>query len=109
MRVWFGWKALLILGAIDAFPSSEAFDAINAALQADESERKVAMKQGNAVFAFILKNKAGETESWHIDLKTKGEVLRGTGDKPSGEPFLQLGLPLDRFQTASTYALEHWR
>jgi hypothetical protein len=38
------------------------------------------------VFAFTLKNKAGETESWHIDLKNKGEVGKGLGDKPTGTP-----------------------
>jgi hypothetical protein len=68
----------------DAFPSSEAFETINAALQASDAERKDAIKQGNAVFAFTLKNKAGETESWHIDLKNKGEVGKGLGDKPTG-------------------------
>ncbi|KAH8754915.1 putative fatty acid-binding protein [Hyaloscypha finlandica] len=67
----------------DAFPSSEAFEAIHAALQSSDEERKDAIKQGNAVFAFTLKNKAGETESWHIDLKNKGEVGKGLGDKPT--------------------------
>jgi hypothetical protein len=69
----------------DAFPSSEAFDTINSALQSSDAERKTAIKQGNAVFAFTLKNKAGETENWHIDLKNKGEVGKGLGDKPTGE------------------------
>jgi hypothetical protein len=48
------------------------------------------MKQGNAVFAFTLKNKAGETESWHIDLKNKGEVGKGLGDKPTGKSSFSL-------------------
>jgi hypothetical protein len=74
-----------LIHRVDAFPSSEAFEAINAALQVSDSERKDAIKQGNAVFAFTLKNKAGETESWHIDLKNKGEVGKGLGDKPTGE------------------------
>jgi hypothetical protein len=69
----------------DAFPSSEAFDVINSALTASEADRKDAIKQGNAVFAFTLKNKAGETESWHIDLKSKGEVGKGLGEKPTGK------------------------
>ena len=69
----------------DAFPSSEAFDVINSALTSSDAERKSAIKQGNAVFAFTLKNKAGETESWHIDLKNKGEAGKGLGEKPSGE------------------------
>ncbi|KAL2165729.1 hypothetical protein VTG60DRAFT_3942 [Thermothelomyces hinnuleus] len=67
----------------DKFPSSAAFDAINDALQTSEADRKDAIKQGNAVFAFNLKNAAGETESWHIDLKNKGVVGKGLGDKPT--------------------------
>ncbi|RFU29132.1 hypothetical protein B7463_g7204, partial [Scytalidium lignicola] len=67
----------------DAFPSSEAFDVINSALQSSDAERKDAIKQGNAIFAFTLKNKAGETESWHIDLKNEGKVGKGLGEKPT--------------------------
>ncbi|KAI0012576.1 sterol-binding-like protein [Xylariaceae sp. FL0662B] len=67
----------------DKFPSSAAFEAINASLQSSEADRKDAIKQGNAVFAFTLKNKAGETESWHIDLKEKGAVGPGLGNKPT--------------------------
>ncbi|KFY03686.1 hypothetical protein O988_01312 [Pseudogymnoascus sp. VKM F-3808] len=66
-----------------AFPASEAFDAINASLQSDEAERKNAIKMGQSVFAFTLKNKAGETDSWHIDLKKEGVVAKGLGDKPT--------------------------
>ncbi|KFY62833.1 hypothetical protein V497_02200 [Pseudogymnoascus sp. VKM F-4516 (FW-969)] len=66
-----------------AFPASEAFDAINASLQSDEAERKNAIKMGQSVFAFTLKNKAGETDSWHIDLKKDGVVAKGLGDKPT--------------------------
>ncbi|KAI6090542.1 sterol-binding-like protein [Hypoxylon rubiginosum] len=67
----------------DKFPSSAAFDAINDSLQSSDADRKDAIKQGNAVFAFTLKNKAGETESWHIDLKEKGAVASGLGTKPT--------------------------
>lgn len=66
----------------DAFPSSAAFDAIAQSLQADAGERKDAVKKGNAVFAFNLKNPAGETQSWFIDLKTEGAV--GKGEAPEG-------------------------
>ncbi|KAK4217155.1 sterol-binding-like protein [Rhypophila decipiens] len=66
----------------DKFPSSAAFDAIAAALSS-EADKKDAIKQGNAVFAFTLKNAAGETESWHIDLKNKGTVGKGLGEKPT--------------------------
>jgi hypothetical protein len=37
------------------------------------------------VFAFTLKNKEGETESWHIDLKEKGQAGKGLGTKPTGK------------------------
>ncbi len=70
--------------ATAAFPSSAAFDAINDALKSSEADRKDAIKHGKAVFAFTLKNKAGETESWHIDLKEKGEAGKGLGTKPTG-------------------------
>jgi hypothetical protein len=69
---------------LDKFPSSAAFDAINASLNSSEADRKDAIKQGNAVFAFTLKNAAGETESWHIDLKKNGVVGKGLGEKPTG-------------------------
>ncbi|KAL6865969.1 hypothetical protein ACO1O0_002069 [Amphichorda felina] len=67
----------------DKFPASAAFDVINAALNATDADRKDAIKQGNAVYAFTLKNGAGETESWHIDLKETGKVGKGLGNKPS--------------------------
>jgi len=66
----------------DAFPSSTAFDAINASLSSDDAGRKDAIKKGGAVFAFTLKNAAGDTDSWHVDLKEKGCV--GKGDAPEG-------------------------
>ncbi|GAP85804.1 putative oleate-induced peroxisomal protein [Rosellinia necatrix] len=65
------------------FPASAAFDAINGVLTSSEASRKDAIKQGNGVFAFTLKNKAGETESWHIDLREKGAVGDGLGNKPN--------------------------
>ncbi|KAK4645501.1 hypothetical protein QC761_201990 [Podospora bellae-mahoneyi] len=69
--------------ANDKFPSSAAFDAINHAISASDADRKEAIKAGNAVFAFVLKNKAGETDEWHIDLKNKGAVGKGLGEKPT--------------------------
>jgi hypothetical protein len=44
------------------------------------------------VFAFTLKNKEGKTESWHIDLKEKGAVAKGAGEKPTGERLPWLGM-----------------
>lgn len=65
------------------FPASAAFDQINQALASD-SDRQDAIKQGGAVFAFTLKNTAGETESWNLDLKKEGKVSKGLGEKPTG-------------------------
>jgi len=67
----------------DAFPSSAAFDTINDSLQSSDADRADAIKKGNAIFAFTLKNSSGATESWHIDLKEKGEVAKG--DAPTGK------------------------
>ncbi|CEJ80237.1 Putative SCP-2 sterol transfer family protein [[Torrubiella] hemipterigena] len=69
--------------ASDKFPASAAFDAINAVLNSSEDERKNAIKQGGAIFAFTIKNKAGETASWNLDLKNAGKVSQGLGDKPT--------------------------
>lgn len=81
----------------DAFPSSEAFEAINAALSSDEAGRKDAIKNGKAVFAFTLKNKAGETASWHIDLKETGTVAAGLPENANGMNFLLLTFGLFLF------------
>ncbi|KAL8807458.1 MAG: hypothetical protein Q9223_001240 [Gallowayella weberi] len=67
----------------ESFPSSAAFDAIHSSLQSDDAERKDAVKKGNAIFAFKLRNNAGQEKGWHIDLKEKGAV--GKGDAPEGK------------------------
>lgn len=61
-----------------------AFDAINDALGTSEADRKDAIKNGKAVFGITLKNKAGETQSWFIDLAKEGKVVQGL-DKSDGE------------------------
>ncbi|KAH7111164.1 SCP-2 sterol transfer family protein, partial [Dactylonectria estremocensis] len=65
------------------FPSSVAFDAIQHALSSSEVERNNAIKQGNAVIAFVLTNAAGETDSWYIDLKETGKVGKGPSNNPT--------------------------
>ena len=67
---------------IDSFPSSAAFDTISSSLNSSPADRADAIKKINAVFCFTLKNEAGETESWYIDMKNKGEV--GRGPAPEG-------------------------
>ncbi|KAF2668747.1 putative fatty acid-binding protein [Microthyrium microscopicum] len=72
------------MGVADpAFPSSEAFDMIDSALNASEEDRKEAIKRGGAIFAFTLKNAEGKQESWYLDLKKEGKV--GKGASPPGE------------------------
>jgi len=65
-----------------AFPSSIAFEAINALLQSDAAERDDTVKNAKAVFAFTLINDKGDEESWYLDLKEKGVV--GNGAAPKG-------------------------
>lgn len=57
-------------------------------MKASDSERKQAIKQANAIFAFKLKNKKGDEQSWHIDLKKDGEVRKGLGKDPTGKSLL---------------------
>ena len=80
----------------DSFPASQAFDTIDSSLRADEAERKTAIKQGDAVFSFVLKNTSGNTESWYIDLKREGKV--GRGEAPAGtKPDIILSLSDEDF------------
>ncbi|KAJ4396690.1 hypothetical protein N0V93_000911 [Gnomoniopsis smithogilvyi] len=66
----------------DKFPSSAFFETMNGALQSSEADKKQAMDMGKGIYAFTLKNAAGETDSWHIDLKNEGKVGKGVGEKP---------------------------
>ena len=82
----------------DVSPSSEAFENIHGALQADATERKNAIKSSQAIFAFDLKNAQNKVESWHIDLKDQGAVGRGKapeGKEPDGKsrPLIARSLP----------------
>ncbi|OJD22309.1 hypothetical protein ACJ73_06342 [Blastomyces percursus] len=65
-----------------AFPSSAAFDAINAAMNSSPADRDDAIKSAKSIFAFALTNDKGETESWYLDLKDKGVVRKGAA--PAG-------------------------
>jgi len=66
-----------------AFPASAAFDMIGSVLNASQKDKETAMKQGNGIFAFTLKNTEGKEGSWYIDLKKEGVVGKGTA--PAGE------------------------
>ncbi|KAF2200274.1 sterol-binding-like protein [Delitschia confertaspora ATCC 74209] len=83
---------------IDSFPSSAAFDAIAASLSASDADRKEAIKKGNGIYTFALKNGAGETASWYLDLKETGTV--GKGEAPEGKkPTVTLVLSDKDFQS----------
>lgn len=76
----------------DAFPASAAFDLISDSFKSNESERKNAVQKAKAVFAFTLKNKDGQEDSWYIDLKETGEVTKQAPKKADGVSFLYLSL-----------------
>lgn len=71
-------------GLPDKFPASAFFETMNGALQSSDADKKQAMDMGKGIYAFTLKNAAGETDSWHIDLKNEGKVGKGVGQKPDG-------------------------
>jgi len=82
-----------------AFPSSVAFDMIAEGLQ-DEAQRKDGIQKGKAIFAFTLKNGAGKTESWYLDLKKEGKVGKGTappGEKATGTSYVSVYLDMFEF------------
>ncbi|CAG78989.1 fatty acid-binding protein [Yarrowia lipolytica] len=84
---------------VDGFTSSIIFDVIRDGLN-DPSQAKQkaeSIKKANAIIVFNLKNKAGKTESWYLDLKNDGDV--GKGNKsPKGDADIQLTLSDDHFQ-----------
>jgi putative sterol carrier protein len=80
---------------LDAFPSSAAFNEIAQALSSP-ADRADAIKSGSAIFAFTLKNKASEQESWYIDLKESGTVGKGLAP-PGKKPGVTLVLSDDDF------------
>jgi len=59
------------------FPSSNAFDLINASLSSSEANKKKYLQQANMVVQFNIKNKAGKTATWYLDAKSKGEAGKG--------------------------------
>ncbi|BDD55691.1 hypothetical protein MPDQ_000852 [Monascus purpureus] len=66
----------------DAFPSSAAFDIINATLQNSEEDRKEAIEKAKTIVGITLKNSKGQEASWYVDVKEKG--VAGKGPAPPG-------------------------
>ncbi|KAJ2899636.1 hypothetical protein MKZ38_002951 [Zalerion maritima] len=69
--------------ALPEFPSSAAFDAMNATFEASDADRQEAKNQGKAVFQFNLKNASGVEHSWSLDLEKEGKVFDGPHKKPT--------------------------
>ncbi|KAF8254039.1 oleate-induced peroxisomal protein-like protein POX18 [Wilcoxina mikolae CBS 423.85] len=65
---------------LTAYPSSVVFDIIHQELQSPESKKDF-IKRANGIFVFTLKNDAGETASWTIDLKDEGTITVGAEEK----------------------------
>lgn len=63
------------------FPSSEAFDQIVAAINATPESKKKFIKQADTIVQFEIKNKAGKTQTWWLDLKNSGEGGKGKSPK----------------------------
>jgi 3-hydroxyacyl-CoA dehydrogenase/3a,7a,12a-trihydroxy-5b-cholest-24-enoyl-CoA hydratase len=62
------------------FESSAIFEQIKAALVAGSAAEKAqVMKKGNAIFQFDIKNASGSAQSWTLDLKKEGDVVKGSG------------------------------
>uniref|UniRef100_A0A060T8L3 ARAD1D04422p n=1 Tax=Blastobotrys adeninivorans TaxID=409370 RepID=A0A060T8L3_BLAAD len=74
--------------ADDKFPASNVFDFIDQAIANEPGLKEKVIKQSDAVVVFNLKNKAGETGTWFLDLKKDGKV--GKGQPPKADITLTL-------------------
>ncbi|KAG9051072.1 hypothetical protein FS837_012579 [Tulasnella sp. UAMH 9824] len=64
------------------FPSSDVIANLGAAFDAlSEKEKKSEVNKSKAIFELLIKNKDGKEQSWVIDLKKEGKVVKG---KPQG-------------------------
>ncbi|KAJ3415362.1 hypothetical protein HDV05_005099 [Chytridiales sp. JEL 0842] len=56
-----------------------------------EKDRKALLNKTKAVFEFTLKNDAGETQTWFVDLKN-GSGSAGVGNAPSGKADMNVAI-----------------
>ncbi|KAI7902966.1 SCP2 sterol-binding domain-containing protein [Cokeromyces recurvatus] len=62
------------------FQSSEVFANIQQSVNALEAgEKSKVLKQVNGIFEFVIKNGEGKTETFTVDLKKDGKVMKGKG------------------------------
>ncbi|KAI9478552.1 MAG: SCP2 sterol-binding domain-containing protein [Benjaminiella poitrasii] len=65
---------------IPGFQSSEIFATIKQSIDTLSAEDKSkVLKQVNGIFEFVVKNGEGKTETFTIDLKKDGSVVKGKG------------------------------
>lgn len=65
------------------FVSSPLFEQIASTLSSFPEKKEAAIKKVKSVFQFDVKAAAGNTQTWTLDLKTKGELIKGTGSVKS--------------------------
>ena len=68
---------------VPGFGASKIFAQAKAQLDATSPQDKAAkLKKANGVFQFDITNDAGKTESWYIEAKNEGTIMRGKATKP---------------------------
>ncbi|KAJ8659244.1 hypothetical protein O0I10_004958 [Lichtheimia ornata] len=65
---------------VPGFKASELIAELNKAFEGfSDEERAKLIKQVNGVFQFVIKNKEGKSETFTVDVKKEGKVVRGKG------------------------------
>lgn len=65
---------------VAGFQSSEVFATLKQSVDALSPEAKAKLiKQVNGIFEFVIKNAEGKSETFTVDLKKEGEVVKGKG------------------------------
>jgi acyl dehydratase len=68
---------------VPGFGASKVFAQAKAQLDASSPADKAAkLKKANGIFQFDVTNDAGKTETWTIDAKNEGTIIKGKGVKP---------------------------
>ncbi|CEP17775.1 hypothetical protein [Parasitella parasitica] len=62
------------------FKSSEVFATLKQSVDAlSANDKSKLIKQVNGIFEFVVKNSEGKTETFTVDLKKEGSVIKGKG------------------------------
>lgn len=65
---------------VAGFQSSEVFATLKQSVDALSAEEKTKLlKQVNGIFEFVIKNAEGKSETFTVDLKKEGVVIKGKG------------------------------